>query len=380
MNALRLDKEDSLSLKPLQKAIEFDCGENEEHIPSKILYKDRYFSNLNYKDIGERKTIFFNGRNFNVPEVQLCSALLLKFSKKGMELRKNKDYPSYYQYKYGLMNVEKLHSWLYEKEYLRKATVLEILGTYKVDELKIMLGDIGLPKTGNKPILIKRIADHLDNNANQRLLFECRKLFLTEKGSYFLDENYDYVLYHEKQYGVQFSEFERNRNIQGRKRKFHDTIFQVLSEKAFVYQRKQWLSQLGWIYNNLSDCLYDERRYDLSLQNAIYVLYFDANMASLVQMFNIDVVRNNDIENLIDDITQKNIFSDWIILRIINLKDYFDEQMVDVVYSGNILPYCLFERNECADFIYDLIENDIDFNYYLDIIKENYTKYIKQFV
>lgn len=344
------------------------------------LYVDKYFSDSRHTEVDRKKTIIFNGRNFGIPEVQLCAALLLKFSKNGKELMKNKDYPSYYEYKYGLMNIGKLHLWLYKNGYLRKAVLSEVLGTYKVKELKIMLDNIGLIKTGNKPILIKRISDNIDNNTKKMLLNGCQKLFLTEKGYNFLDENYDYVLYHGKQYGVQFSEFQNNRILQGEKRNFHDTIFKVLSEKAFVYQSKQWLSQLGWVYSNLSDCLYDEKRYDLALQNTIYVLYFNANMASLTWMFDIEHIRNNNIKHMTDEIKQQNIFSDWIISRIINLQDYFNEQMVDIVYSGNILPYCLFRRNECVDFVYDLIENDINFNYYIGVIKNNYEKYIKQYL
>ena len=81
-------------------------------------------------------------------------------------------------------------------------------------------------------------------------------------------------MFHKNQYGLNFQEFCKHRILQGRKRKFYDTVFHALSQRASEWQAKRFISQLEWVYHNLSNALYDEEKYELSLQNALYSLYF----------------------------------------------------------------------------------------------------------
>ena len=186
------------------------------------------------------------------------------------------------------------------------------------------------------------------DSMKEKLSNECDRYFRSEKGEIFLSENQDFVMYHRKQYGVTFQEFCEHRILCGRKRKFYDTIFNVLSQKASEYQMKGFISQLEWIYHNLSDSLYDEK--------------FDG----------IEVAKNR--------IDSESTFNPHIIARIFELQPYFKEQMLDVVYTPEILSYCLFGKYDMLDTILDLYEEKFDAEFYTKYIKINYEKYVKHFI
>lgn len=242
------------------------------------LYHDRF--DEEYREVNNYREITFNGRNFDIPEVKLCAAILLSGNQNGSKIRSNDQYSLYFEGRYGLMNVSALHRWLYKQGYLRTANLSEALSLYKVQELKMILESLGLKKTGDKSDLIERVIKSIGESDKERIVSQCEHLFVTEKGYDFLEENGDYDMWHRKSYGLTFEEFNKHRILQGRKRKFHDTIFQALSGKAFTYQSKQWFSRLEMIYFWLGESLYDEGRYDLAIKYYIYRLYFSTNLAS----------------------------------------------------------------------------------------------------
>lgn len=97
------------------------------------------------------------------------SALLISGSVKRGEKIKPNDYYSYFERLYGVVNIRKLHIWLYENGYLRNATPKEALKLYKVPELKTILDSMGLEKNGNKSDLVNRIVKNLDSAMKEKL-------------------------------------------------------------------------------------------------------------------------------------------------------------------------------------------------------------------
>ena len=355
-----------------------------ERNPSFDAYND-YCQNIanheDYRAFNNYTEITFTGRNFDIPEVQLCAAILLSGSQNGSKIRDDNHYSLYFEGRYGLVNISKLHQWLYEQEYLRPALLSEALSLYKISELKTILESLGLKKGGNKSVLIDRIINGIDDDEKSRIVSQCKHLFLTEKGHIFLEENDDYVMYHKKSYGVSFEEFKKHRFLQGRNRKFYDTIFQSLSECAYIYQRKKNFSKLEMIYFHLSEVFYDEGKYDLSLQYTLYRLYFSTNLSSNRFLFEKDFVEFNGIENCKKRINSAVIFNQYTLNRIIELKDSYNDYFLNVVYNSCILPYCLFDKMDMADAIYDLYNNEyFDAEFYTNLIRTNYEEYIKQFL
>lgn len=345
------------------------------------IYHDRfdedYYDTDNYRDI-----TFTGRRDLDIPEVTLCATILLNGSVNGSMIRSNNHYALYFEGRYGVVNISTLHKWLYEQGYLREATLSEALSLYKVSELKIILDSLGLKKSGNKSDLIDRITTVLDDDEKSRILSQCRHLFLTQKGLAFIDENSDYDMWHRKSYGVTFKEFNEHRILQGRKRQFYDTIFQALNEKAYVYQSKQYFSELEMIYYNLSEVLYDEGQYDLSLRYTILRLYFSTNLASHPYCFDLSYIKHTGIKHQKEHIKACNdIFCRSTLSRIVELKEYYNEHLLDIIYGYHILPYTLFEQSDLADAIHDLLsEVYFDSEYYIDYICIKYEKYIKKFL
>lgn len=349
-------------------------------------YNDRFHED--YRPVAQKITAF-TGNNFSEPAIQACAALIISGSVKRGEKIKPNDYYSYFERIYGVVNIRKLHIWLYENGYLRNATPKEALNLYKVDELKTILDSMGLKKNGNKPALIDRITENLDNSTKEKLSSECDRYFRSEKGEKFLAENQDFVMFHKKQYGLNFQEFCEHRILQGRKRTFYDTVFQALSQRTFTWQIKGYISQLEWIYQNLSELCYDqaensrnskEKLYGLSLEYALYALYFSTNLASKYYLFSLENVRFDGIEAAKTRINSESTFNPHIIARILELQPYFREQILDVVYTSEILSYCLFEKYDMLDVVLDLYDNKFDAEFYTNYIKINYEKYMKQFI
>lgn len=342
-----------------------------------IAYNDRFYED--YRPVTQ-KTIAFTGNNFSEPAIQACAALIISGSVKRGEKIKPNDYYSYFERLYGVVNIRKLHIWLYENGYLRNATPKEALNLYKVDELKTILDSMGLKKNGNKQSLIDRIAENLDDSMKEKLSSECDRYFRSEKGEIFLAENQDFVMFHKNQYGLNFQEFCRHRILQGRKRKFYDTVFHALSQRASEWQAKKFISQLEWVYHNLSNALYDEEKYELSLQNALYALYFSTNLASKYYLFSLENVRFDGIETAKSRIDSESTFNPHIVARILELQPYFREQMLDVVYTPEILPYCLFGKYDMLDVVLDLHDGTFDVDKYTNYIRISYGNYAKKFL
>lgn len=346
-------------------------------ISSIVPYNDKFHEE--YKP-SFQKIIVFTGNNFSEPAVQACAALIISGSVKRGEKIKPNDYYSYFERLYGVVNIQKLHIWLYENGYLRNATPKEALNLYKTDELKTILDNMELKKNGNKQSLIDRIIENLDNFAKEKLSNECDRYFRSEKGEKFLSENQDFIMFHKNQYGLLFQEFCENRIVQGVRREFHDTIFQVLSQKAFAYQTKGYISQLEMIYHNLSNSLYDEGKYELSLQNALYSLYFSANLASKYYLFSLENIRFDGIETAKSRIRTEETFNPHIIARVFKLQPYFSDQLLDIIYNPEILSYCLFSKNDMSNMVKDLYMGAFDSEKYINCIRGHYEKYIKKFL
>lgn len=348
---------------------------------SKTLYHDRF--DEEYREVNNYREIRFTGKNqLAIPQVQICAAILLSGNQNGSKIRSNDKYSLYFEGRYGIVNISRLHQWLYEQGYLRSAVLREALSLYKVPELKILLESLGLKKSGNKEVLIDRVIGGINDNEKAKIVNDCEHLFLTDKGREFLRENEDYVMYHRKSYGVTFDEFNQHRILQGRKRRFYDTIFNILSQKAAEYQFKGYFSRLEIIYFNLSDVLYDEGRYDLALQNILFRMYFSTNLASHTYYFDIDRVKYDGIKKIKEHIIACNdVFYKNDLDRVVELKEYYNEHILDIVYGYHILPYTIFDKTDLADAIYDLLnEVYFDTKHYMNYICARYENYIKQFI
>lgn len=205
---------------------------------------------------------------------------------------------------------------------------------------------------------------------------------MTEKGKIYLDENHDLILYHRSQYDIRIEEFWKNRIIGNKKRAFNDTVYQIFTTRAHTYQLLKYFSRLEMIYWNLSNICHGEGNEELALRYALFRLYFSTNLASHPELFDVKMVKYNGIEGQKEHVKALNdTFNKLTIERILKLKEYYGEHILDIIYDMRILPYILFDKSDLARAIRDLVNGEFfDRERYTDYICEKYEKYIKKYL
>ena len=135
------------------------------------------------------------------------------------------------------------------------------------------------------------------------------------------------------------------------------------------------------IYFWLGESLYDEGRYDLAIRYYIYRLYFSTNLAWHVALFDVELVKFHGVKKEQEYIKSLHeTFNQGTLDRLIELKDYYGEHILDIVYDLQILPYCIFGKMDMADAIHDLYKGTFDEDFYTNYICINYGNYIKKFL
>lgn len=117
-----------------------------------------------------------------------------------------KNYPSFWSYKYNLGNVSVVLEKLVQKGFLKKETNLELnLSDLKISDLKLVLKNRSLPVSGKKEEIIRRVLQNVSLDDLDKSLTKQRYL-RTEKGETSL-KNAPYVAYFDKHsFGVSLSE------------------------------------------------------------------------------------------------------------------------------------------------------------------------------
>lgn len=87
-----------LDIFKMESTREMEKGSNGEE----VLYHDRF--DEEYRETNNYREITFNGRNFDIPEVQLCAAILLSGNQNGSKIRSNDKYSLYFEGRYGIVN------------------------------------------------------------------------------------------------------------------------------------------------------------------------------------------------------------------------------------------------------------------------------------
>lgn len=339
----------------------------------KELQKDQYLYRRDSRDY-----IYFYSGNFEEPIIHLAAAMLLYYSKKGYEIKSNDEYSSYFYHQYKIKNIKDLHIWLYKNNYLRNTLIYEAMAQYGVSELKRRAAARGLIKSGTKAELIERVVSRMSDQEIEQEVNQCEVLFLTEKGKMFLEQNGDLVKFHTKEYGLTVEEFWKWRFVGDRKRSFFDTAFQALNEKVFAYEVNKYYSGLEILYWHWSNLCYDEERYDLSLQNALYRLYFSTNLSGKGYYFEKTFIELNGVKGMIGRMYDYVIFNKVTIDRIKELSPYFTRQMIEVIYAAPPLPYCVFPKESFVELVYAIQEDDnLDLSLYLDEIHDNYRELVR---
>lgn len=218
------------------------------------------------------------------------------------------DYPRYVSYELKINDPIKKHKELLKAGYLREATTVEALGTFKLADLKAILESNSIPAKGKKADLIQAAAS-LDSAALKLPMMYC----VSEKGLDFMKQNEDFIKLHSNPYGISFEEFINAKNTASPYLKFNDIIWFIFNQREMSFRIDDYGSKRN---NSLHMAMFlkSENRLVDSLLHYIEVLYYDINNPAF------------------DTIAPK------IKEAVYELKDHYTDEMVERCYSRIYLP------------------------------------------
>lgn len=275
----------------------------------------------------------------------LAIAAFIAYSRKGAKVGKvNDDYPRYFSYEYRVNDPVKYHKKVIAEGYLEKAESDIALKAFKVDQLKAILSENGLPDKGKKDALILRILESVDTDS-----LNLDTYYIPSPKGWDHFHKYEHV-FTIKNYGISWEQYEAYRKSHPDYLKPNDIIWQMLNARKMDHLMS---GDYGLARNevlNMAKLLESEEKYTEALRHYIFVLYFDVSGCA----------NGGRIEET-DDL----IVAPGIVRSIYNLKDHYVEQIPERCYRQH-LPNQYVSIENFRRLITDIFEdNSIDIQNYL---------------
>ena len=289
--------------------------------------------------------------NDNYPNIDYSMSIFLNWAN-GKKIGESlTDYPQYIKYECNINNPIDFHKKMINDGYLCTPEIDSLLTFYKVTELKQILSKNNLPTTGKKNILIQRIIDNVPKDTLEKIKNLFKGYVLSEKGRFFIDKNNDYIEIHKNSnWMISLDEYTNKKKQLQFDAHFYDIAWGIFNDRNLQYTHEQnW----GLVRNNIfnmSELLNKENKPAQSLLFLLSVLYYD-----------LSGLMNNNILCNFEDI----VLAPGIISRILKLKKYYSEDIINNCPFLNQLPYSYFTIETFKLMLHELLESgDIDLNKY----------------
>ncbi|MDD7258652.1 MAG: SAP domain-containing protein [Eubacteriales bacterium] len=252
----------------------------------------------------------------------------------------NDDYARYFNYRFGIHDLIDFHKKVIAEGYLVKAPADTVLRKLKMDQLKSILVDAGLPAKGKKDELVSKIAENIGFSSLGLETYYVP----SKKGEAHL-KKYEYIFAVEK-YEVSADEYEKQRELSPYGSKPNDIIWQVLSNS---FNKYQLIGDYGLARNrllNMAQLLEEEKRNADALLYFCLVLYYDTSGCSNGR-------RIDDLEDV--------IIAPAIANAICKLKQYYDPQIINRCYERYALPHHYISKQNFEKLLFAIFnESAID--------------------
>lgn len=284
-------------------------------------------------------------------------SVFLNWAQKGYSVGESDKYPSYMKYELNITNPSQFHTEMINKGYLEKPNLDSLFIHFKVPELKQILSEHNLPKTGNKASLIERILNNISDTSLKEIQNHFTGYVLSEKGKNFINKNYDFIKMHKNsKWMISLDEYIDKKNELKFNASFYDIAWGIFNDRNIQYVSEQnW----GLVRNNIldmSEILSQENKHKQSLSFLLSVLYYD-----------LSGLGNG---NILDEFKYIDL-APGIIDRILKSKDFYSNDLINNCPFLNQLPFSYFSIDTFKILVADLIENG-------DINLNNYKKYIQK--
>lgn len=301
----------------------------------------------------------------NYENLQAIS-VFLNWAQKGHPVSSLDSYPGYMQYKLNIIDPSQFHIKMISDGYLEKPNLDTLLDCFKVPELKQILSDNNLPKTGNKKSLIDRILNNVPMSSLKEIQNNFNGYVLSEKGKNFIDKNYDFIQMHKNSnWMISLDEYTNKKNQLKFDASFYDIAWGIFNDRNIEFFSEQhW----GLVRNNIldmSELLTKENKLKEALKFLLTVLYYDLSGLS-----------NNNILYEFKDID----YAPGIVDRILKLKELYSDDLINNNEFLNQLPFSYFSIDTFKIIINDLINNGgINLNDYKKYIQRPQQKSFKYY-
>lgn len=296
--------------------------------------------------------------------------------------KKEDSFPGYFNYEYGIINMPMYFNEVKNEGLICLSSPEEILALMKVSDLKDILSERSIKKSGRKDELIERILSHID--ANELPILNEYYFSLSPTGKKYIETHHDYiVLKQHPEWGIGFWEYQNQKDLCDGIKNFNEIILSLLNTKILEIKKVKF-EMSPFEYTKLQD-LYVSA-YHLFLDEERYTDALKALLKNV--LLSLSGCRNNYLIGYKKDLKLKNqevmvnYFSlkidSYVATSICELKEYYDENILSDVYKEFIGPFnlCTYEMLcEVTTLIFN--SSILELNKYDMIIRESFVKKLK---
>lgn len=262
-------------------------------------------------------------------------------------------YEGFWQYKYGITNMDAQVKSLYKRGFLRIGTLEETMATVTLSVLKNIAKQNGLKVSGKKDEVIQRILSAVDEDS-LNILFPNKPYFLTELGQHVIKkENYMKYIHNQPDSDINIWNFSEMVH------KFPSLPYTEILQRYYSKQAENHLRQKQ--YGSYRNCIFHIAELDMEdehFENAL-IHFFEVTFYDLSGLCNF-----SDSSRLNEDASQ--LFSyeysfakiaPGILSRIdhcrekLNISESELKEKMIAVLSGIELPFQIFTLEECVDIL-----------------------------
>lgn len=321
-----------------------------------------FFANTHYVNKSNIQNSINKTTNDNYPNIDYSMSIFLNWAN-GKKIGKSLTYyPQYIKYECNINDPIDFHKKMIKDGYLCTPKINLLLTFYKITELKQILSENNLSKTGNKDILIQRIIDNVPTDTLEKISNSFEGYTLSEKGAAFISKNNDYIEIHKNSnWMISLEEYTNKKKQLQFDVHFYDIAWGIFNDRNLQYVREQNWGLVRNNIHNMSELLNKENKPKQSLSYLLSVLYYDLSGLS-----------NNNILCNLEDLD----LSSGIIDKILKLKNYYSEDIIDNCPFLNQLPFSYFTIDTFKLILNELLESEnVDLNKYKKYAKTSKYNY-----
>lgn len=309
----------------------------------------------------------------DIPQFQgdYAKTIFLYATSKSSPVKADSDYVKYLLYECGIREPARYHRQMIEEGYLQASTIEDMVTALKMDILKEILKQLGLPVSGKKAELVERIM----NANNEEIIHEyCRiqTYAISEKGKQFLQDHDAYLMLHRnKNWGISWKEYDQcRREGYG----FYDTIWGILNKRVV---NEPTMGLMRCDYYNMYEVLYQEGKRKNALEMLLRVIYIDFSGVCGMEFWDLYTSGVYSKKEILDTYDVAVMIAPGLINSLDQYKDIFDPSIVDHIYEFK-LPFCCCDQKLFLSIISSIMNETYDEEAVNNKLKAAYRKCLKE--